>query len=112
MKSYVWRSGESATRSIHKPTSPNELALEESAEFNKKALESSGLSKPELDLYIADMAQESNRREKMNGKLNDRYMVQQTSQNPFLTGTSYLNDLQIQEQFLRPKSSHTEIKEP
>jgi hypothetical protein len=109
MNSFVWRSGEPPERSYHKK--PTELALEESSDFNKKALETSGLSKSELDLYIADMVQESNRREKMNDKLNDRYMVQQTSQNPFLTEDSYLNDLQIQEQFLRPKSSHTEIKE-
>jgi hypothetical protein len=46
-------------------------------------------------------------REKMNDKLNDRYLIKQMAQNPFLTG-SYIDDLNIQEQFLRPKSSHTE----
>ena len=47
----------------------------------------------------------------MNDKLNDRYMVKQLGQNPFLSGSTYLDDLQIQEQFLRPKSSHSENNE-
>ena len=46
-------------------------------------------------------------REKMNEKMNDRYLIKQMVQNPFLSG-SYIDDLNIQEQFLRPKSSHTE----
>ena len=42
----------------------------------------------------------------MNDKLNDRYMVQQTNQNPFLMGNTYVQDLDVQEKVLRPKSSH------
>ena len=49
---------------------------------------------------------ESNKRQNMNDKLNDRYMVQQTNQNPFLIGNTYVQDLDVQEEFLRPKSSH------
>mgnify|MGYP006143555069 CR=1 FL=1 len=46
-------------------------------------------------------------RESMNDKINDRCLIKQLGQNPFLSG-SYIDDLKIQEQFLRPKSSHTE----
>jgi methionine-rich copper-binding protein CopC len=95
MTSYVWRSGEPAERSVIK-VSPNDLALQESGHFNNNAME------------ITDMDQDSNRRDTMNGKLNDRYLVHQTSKNPFLAGADYMNDLTIQDQYLRPKSSHIE----
>lgn len=113
MISHVWRSGEPATRSVHKINTlpPTELALEETIDFNKKALEILGLPKTDIELHFADMTQDSNRRDKMNGKITDRNMVHQTSKNPFLTETDYINDLTVQEQFLRPKSSHAEIKE-
>lgn len=111
MSSLIWRSGEPANRSLPNAIQPTQLALEETIDFNRKSIEILGLPKSELELHFADMTQESNRRDKMNGKLTNRNMIQQTSQNPFLVGTNYVNDLQVQEQFLRPKSSHTEIKE-
>jgi hypothetical protein len=75
---------------------PTDLALEDSQDLTKQ---------------ISDTFRDSNIREKMNDKLTDRYMVKQMGQNPFLSGSTYLDDLQIQEQFLRPKSSHSENNE-
>ena len=60
----------------------------------------------DLALNQAEQNMESNKRQNMNDKLNDRYMVQQTNQNPFLIGNTYVQDLDVQEEFLRPKSSH------
>ena len=60
----------------------------------------------DLALNHAEQNQESNKRQNMNDKLSDRYMVQQTNQNPFMMGNSYVQDLEVQESFLRPKSSH------
>jgi hypothetical protein len=90
MTEHVWRSGERAIRSP-KPDIPH---VEES----------------QLTESIISNTTQSNRREKMNGKINERYMIQQVGQNPFLTG-NYMEDLQVQEQFLRPKSSHVENKD-
>jgi hypothetical protein len=88
MEHITWRRGEPAIRSscvkekVDKvEVSPIVLALEES--------------------------DHSKDREKMNEKMNDRYLIKQMTQNPFLT-SSYIDDLNVQEQFLRPKSSHTE----
>ena len=58
----------------------------------------------DLALNQAENNQESNKRQNMNDKLNSRYMVQQTNQNPFLMSTNYVEDLDVQK--LRPKSSH------
>lgn len=90
MSEHVWRSGERAIRSS-KQDVPQEVDETRSIESNLNTTQ-------------------INRREKMNGKINERYMIQQVGQNPFLTG-NYMEDLQIQEQFLRPKSSHVENKD-
>lgn len=46
------------------------------------------------------------KRDSFNSKLDDREMFTQTSQNPFLAGNSYSHDLQIQEEFLRPRNTN------
>jgi len=45
------------------------------------------------------------KRENQFEKMNDREMMVQTNLNPFLTST-YLEDLQVQEQFLTPQNSN------
>lgn len=100
MEYSTWRLGDPMQRSlrinVEAQKQPAELALEEAQELNKLS---------------TDTIKDGNVREKMNDKLNDRYMVKQLGQNPFLSGSTYLDDLQIQEQFLRPKSSHSENNE-
>jgi hypothetical protein len=87
MKYLIWTRGEPPQRSLRvkdndeKEKSPVDLALEESIQTND--------------------------REQINDKINGRYLVKQTGQNPFLMG-SYVDDIGVQEQFLRPKSSHAE----
>ena len=89
MEYITWRRGEPIQRSARikeeVQACPTKLALDETITHNKD-------------------------REIMNDKINDRYLIKQMGQNPFLSG-SYIDDLNIQEQFLRPKSSHTENNE-
>ena len=119
MEQFIWKSGETPERS-HKNDNPNikkeqtppqSFAMQEGSDFNQQCMAMTGISRMEMDLGMAEMNQDSNRRDSMNGKLSDRRMIQQVGQNPFHTGNSYINDLKVQEQFLRPKSSHTELNE-
>lgn len=121
MEQLIWKSGETPERS-HRNDNPNikkepvqaipqDLAMQEGDRFNEQCMAMTGVSRMEMDLGMAEMNQESNRRDSMNGKLSDRRMIQQTGQNPFHMSNNYLNDLDIQEQFLRPKSSHIELNE-
>lgn len=48
----------------------------------------------------------SNKREIANEKINERYMISQIGQNPFLSQNKYLDDLEVQEAFLKPKNSN------
>ena len=118
MEQFVWKSGESPERShkndnpnIKKEAAPEAVAMHEGSSFNEMCMSMTGVSRMEMDLGMAEINQESNRRESLNGKLSNRRMIQQVGQNPFLMGNNYLSDIDIQEQFLRPKSSHAEINE-
>ena len=95
----TWKKGETPCKSFKQENiqpSTQELAL---AETNK---EINFQAQVNFDKQIMNNSE----RDKLNGKLNDRYLVQQINQNPFLSSNSYLDDLNIQEKFLRPKSSY------
>jgi len=52
-----------------------------------------------------------NDRELNSERLSQRELIIQTSINPFLTDHNYLDDLQVQDKFLRPKDSNIKIEE-
>lgn len=52
----------------------------------------------------------SNKREDANTKLSERCMIENISQNPFLSRNNYLQDLQVQDEFLKPKNSNYNIE--
>lgn len=49
-----------------------------------------------------------NKREHANNKLNEREMIKQVCNNPFLQGDNYHDIIDKQEQFLIPKNSNYE----
>jgi hypothetical protein len=52
-----------------------------------------------------------NDRELNSERLSQRELIIQTSVNPFLLDHNYLDDLQVQDTFLRPKDSNIKIEE-
>ena len=52
----------------------------------------------------------SNKREDANTKLNERSMIESINQNPFLPRNNYINDLQVQDEFLKPRNSNYNIE--
>jgi hypothetical protein len=46
-----------------------------------------------------------NRREEASAKMNERYLIGQATQNPFMTNSNYANDLEVQLNFLTPRKS-------
>jgi hypothetical protein len=101
IKYFVWQYGDRPERS-NKIEKSKSIALEEQP-----------LTKTDMDLTFTEFIQLSQSssstqkyRDEANNKLNMRYMVQQVSQNPFLQGTNYIDDIEIQEKFLRPKQEN------
>jgi len=80
-------------------------------ESNQKQLEREFVdvnSVPEI-LY-GNVAKDSfqtkqNKREENNNKMLEREMMAQTNQNPFLLKNDYLDDLSVQDEFLKPRNS-------
>ena len=48
----------------------------------------------------------STKREDANNKISERDMLGQVCQNPFLSESNYVDDLDVQQNFLIPRSSH------
>jgi len=48
----------------------------------------------------------SNKREEANSKINDRYLIGQATQNPFMASNNYINDIEVQMNFLTPQRSN------
>ena len=61
---------------------------------------------PKLSLSEDTTPAPSNKREIANEKINQRHLISQIGQNPFLMQNKYLDDLEIQETFLKPKNSN------
>lgn len=72
--------------------------------LGEPCLRSSPRSKPTV--VLPETILQSNKRELANEKMNERYMISQVSKNPFLAQNKYLEDLHIQETFLKPKNSN------
>ena len=52
-----------------------------------------------------------NKREDHNNKMLEREMIMQTSQNPFMIKNNYVDDLTVQDEFLKPKNSSYENRD-
>ena len=48
----------------------------------------------------------STKREEANFKMNERYLIGQAIKNPFMTPNNYVNDLEVQMNFLTPQKSN------
>ena len=46
------------------------------------------------------------KRDKANEKIGMRQMTEQTNMNPFRTNNNYISDIEVQENFLRPKNTN------
>ena len=51
---------------------------------------------------VAFGAAPPNKRETANAKMNERYLIGQATQNPFMPNNNYVNDIEVQMNFLTP----------
>ena len=58
-----------------------------------------------VDPVPAGFRQVSTKREEASAKINERYLVGQSTQNPFMPGNNYVQDIEDQMNFLTPQKS-------
>ena len=86
-------------------------------ENNQKQLEREfdcSIVQPELlheNIAKESFQKKENKRDDNNNKMLERAMITQTSQNPFMSNNNYINDLTVQDEFLKPKNSNYEINQ-
>ena len=104
MEFFVWRNNTVAERStmaekINVSDDATAVALPETQHANKNA----DLT---IDLALGvERPQNNNKREEASNKLSDRYLIGQAIKNPFLVENDYLQDLEVQHNFLMPKKT-------
>lgn len=105
----VWRKGDERCERSYREnvtTVPTEKkALEEVVEKNDEKV-------PLWNMGIQDArsfsqnggvgAAPPNKRETANAKINERYLIGQATQNPFMPNNNYMNDIEVQMNFLTP----------
>ena len=62
-------------------------------------------------LNLQDDDNSTNKRESTYSKMGERDLVSQANMNPFMSKNNYVNDLDVQDQFLKPLNSNFVKKE-
>ena len=52
---------------------------------------------------VEGFRQNNNKREQANSKINERFLIGKSTQNPFMTSNSYNDDIEVQMNFLTPQ---------
>jgi hypothetical protein len=117
MEEYVWTYGEKPEKSYKK--NPENITAFASAEPAFASAEPAFASvepafasaepafeSAPLDIHMTEYRISNNKRELANNKLNDRELIGQVGQNPFNTSNNYLNDLEVQQNFLIPRPTN------
>lgn len=108
MEHLVWTTGEKYEKSYknNNPISKNKASYNvsntELVEFNNINISTNNENNSNNNGFMKG----SNKRELVNNKLNERNMISQIGQNPFMTNNNYINDLVNQQTFLIPQNSN------
>ena len=108
MEERVWRNGERCERSRKDENPALAQALDQALD---PKLHTEIKMKEDFTPHIGEFGVASSKREDANTKLSERQMLGQVSHNPFLTSTDYINDLEVQENYLKPQNSNMHIKD-
>ena len=104
LKELVWRKGdERCKRSVKQENSkqPNEGPVKETV--LKETYVNEQIQRVNEPIETEGFRQVSSKREEANAKINSRYLVGQATQNPFMPANNYVNDIEVQMNFLTPR---------
>jgi len=89
---WKWTMGEPCERTPRKKTEPTVVKSNHHDAFEQSFLQS----------MPTECAAELNKREDFYNKMSEREMICQVSLNPFRTQSTYVEDMMLQDQFLKP----------
>ena len=118
LKDLIWRKGDERCERSYRPTHgalekapeaqgivEQESAQQVSAQQVSAQQVSAQQAQSLMPLTPDGFRQVSTKREEASMKINERYLVGQSTQNPFMPANNYVNDIEVQMNFLTPQKS-------
>jgi hypothetical protein len=113
LKELIWRKGDERCERSYRPAPPAMVEQEVSAQqASAQQASAQQVSAQQVSAQQALMPltpdgfrQVSTKREEASMKINERYLVGQATQNPFMPSNNYVNDIEVQMNFLTPQKS-------
>jgi hypothetical protein len=121
MEELVWRKNEERCERSYRPVPKEFIPAQEqkrpapseqyekrpapSEQYEKRPAPSEHRTPAQAPIPDNGFRQISNKREEANSKINDRYLIGQATQNPFMASNNYINDIEVQMNFLTPQRS-------
>ena len=119
MEELVWRKNEERCERSYRPAPAQEEKRSAPAQEQYEKRPAPSEQKRPAPIEHRTLAQEpipdngfrqiSNKREEANSKINDRYLIGQATQNPFMASNNYINDIEVQMNFLTPQRSNNNL---
>jgi hypothetical protein len=101
LKEMIWRKGDERCERSYKPEQ-----VEHKPQVDNKPQVEHKQEQPMFRINNTEgFRQVSSKREEVNTKINDRYLVGQATQNPFMPSNNYVQDIENQMNFLTPQKS-------
>jgi len=95
----VWRKGEERCERSYKQAEQRQAEQRQAEQRQAEQRQAEPRQAPD------GFRQVSTKREEANAKINERYLVGQATQNPFMSANNYANDIETQMNFLTPQKS-------
>ena len=113
MEELVWRKNEERCERSYRPVPkeciPEPKKQEVPKEYEKRPAPIEHRTLAQEPIPDNGFRQISNKREEANSKINDRYLIGQATQNPFMASNNYINDIEVQMNFLTPQRSNNNL---
>ena len=102
LKELIWRKGNERCERSYKQEAQAQQAQAQQQLTEPSTAQIQRINNP---FETEGFRQVSSKREEVNNKINDRYLVGQSTQNPFMCGNNYANDIEVQMNFLTPQKN-------
>lgn len=105
----IWNKGDKPEKSAKRTMVEtfNEYEPKNTNTFSSSIL---SLEPPSMNVLSSIYRESNNKRQECSDKISERYLIQQRGQNPFISHSSYVNDIETQQSFLIPKCSNEHPK--
>lgn len=105
MQELVWRKGDERCERSYQKQAAQAAQAQAPAQASAQASAPAVIQRVAEPIETESFRQVSSKREEANAKINSRYLVGSATQNPFMPSNNYVNDIEVQLNYLTPQKS-------